>query len=140
MAYYYAKLNDDNVVTGVFAVDAKELLDPEGNEVESKGAKFLSDIHGEGKWLRTCKETRGGIHRSGGTPLRGNFCGKGWLYDPSLDVFHQRQPFPSWTLNGTTGTWVSPVPYPEVEIIEGEMPPRFSWNEDDQKWDEVEMP
>jgi len=30
------------------------------------------------------------------------------------------------------------VPYPEIEAVEGEMPPRYSWNEDEQKWDEKE--
>jgi len=25
-------------------------------------------------------------------------------------------------------------------VVEGEMPPRYSWNEDEQQWDEMEMP
>ena len=137
---HYAKINDENEVVGVHCVANSELLDHEGNEVEAYGAKYLSDLHGAANWIQTSYNTRGGEHKLGGTPLRANYCGKGWKYSPEHDIFHPPQPYPSWTLDTVKGSWNPPVPYPEVEVIEGEMPPRFSWNEDDQKWDEMEMP
>ncbi len=34
-----------------------------------------------GKWIQTSYNTWGNEHSDGGTPLRGNFAGKGFIYD-----------------------------------------------------------
>jgi len=84
-----------------------------------------------GQWIHTSYNTRGGVHLDGGTPLRKNFAGVGYIYDVDKDAFYEPQPFPSWTLNETTCLWESPVAYPD----DGE---RYTWNETDQAWDAVE--
>ena len=40
---HFAEINDSNVVVRILVVDDKDTQDEDGNEVESVGAKFLSD-------------------------------------------------------------------------------------------------
>ena len=134
---HFASLDTDNKVIKVHCVGNKQLLDVDGSESEEYGIMFLRVLHGGGRYKQTSYNTRGGEHTLGDTPLRANYCGKGWQYDPELDIFHPQQPYPSWTLDTVKGQWNPPVPYPEIG--EG-MPSRFSWNEDEQQWDEMEMP
>ena len=88
-------------------------------------------------WVQTSYNTRGGVHYGedgqpdGGTALRGNYAGIGYIYDSAHDVFYAPQPYPSWTLNNTTWLWESPVPYP----TDGKM---YQWNEDARNWEEVQ--
>jgi hypothetical protein len=69
-----------------------------------------SGMFGTG-WVQTSYNTRGNQHPEG-RPLRGNYAGIGYTYDQVNDVFYAPQPYPSWTLNTTSWTWDSPVPYP----------------------------
>lgn len=66
-----------------------------------------------GEWIQTSYNTKGGVHILGGTPLRKNFAGAGYAYDPIRDAFIPPQPFPSWILNEDTCLWDAPVPYPQ---------------------------
>jgi hypothetical protein len=84
-----------------------------------------------GTWVQTSYNTQGGIHLLGGTPLRKNYAGIGYVYDEARDAFYAPQPYPSWTLNEDTCYWESPVPYPTDDK-------RYTWNEDNQEWTEVE--
>ena len=59
--------------------------------------------------------------------------GIGWNYDVSSSTFYPPQPFPSWTLNTDTYTWESPIAYPTDEK-------NYIWNEDNQIWEEIELP
>ena len=49
-----------------------------------------------GSWIQTSYNTIGNKHTLGGTPLRGNYAGIGFIYDQANDVFYAPQPFPSW--------------------------------------------
>lgn len=40
-----------------------------------------------GRWVKTSYNTRNGKHAKGGTPLRENFAGIGFIYDEALDAF-----------------------------------------------------
>jgi hypothetical protein len=62
--------------------------------------------------------------------LRKNYAGVGYTYDEVRDAFYAPQPYPSWTLNEDTCWWESPVPMP----TDGKM---YTWNEDNQNWEEV---
>ena len=87
-----------------------------------------------GTWLQTSYNTRGGVHYlpnsntpSGQAAMRGNYAGIGYTYDSTHDVFYAPQPYPSWTLNTTTWTWVAPTPYP----TDGKV---YNWNESTKSW------
>jgi hypothetical protein len=83
-----------------------------------------------GQWVQTSYNTQGGVHLLGGTPLRKNYAGVGYTYDEARDAFYAPQPYPSWTLNEDSCLWESPVPMP----TDGKM---YTWNEDNQNWEEV---
>ena len=84
-----------------------------------------------GKWIQTSYNTRGGVHLLGGTPLRYNYAGIGYVYDAVADAFYEPKPFNSWTLNTKTYLWEAPVTYP----TDGK---EYTWNEDTTSWDLIE--
>lgn len=104
-------LIENNIVTQVIVADTQEWCE--------------TALGGE--WIQTSYNTRGGVHTSGGTPLRKNYAGIGDIYDRERDAFYIPQPYPSWTLNEETCLWESPVPYPE----DGEV---YTWNEETLEW------
>jgi hypothetical protein len=80
-----------------------------------------------GEWIQTSYNTKGNVHLLGGTPMRGNYAGVGYIYDKSNDVFYEPQPFPSWTLNKNTWLWEAPIPYPTDNNF-------YKWDELNKTW------
>jgi hypothetical protein len=115
---HFAKV-ENGVVTNVIVAEA-EFFDT-----------FIDSTPGQ--WIQTSYNTRANTHLNGGTPLRGNYAGVGSIYDEKNDVFYSKQPYPSWTLNTTTWTWVPPVAYPSDGKV-------YTWNEESKSWTEVQMP
>ena len=128
----FAEIDNSNIVLRVVVLDDKDTQDVDGNEVESVGAKYLSDGFG-GTWKRTSYNTHGGVHYDsdhepdGGTALRKNFAGIGYTYDWDRDAFIPPKPYPSWTLNEGTCLWEPPVAEPDEGIIN-------EWNERTRAW------
>jgi len=85
-----------------------------------------------GTWIQTSYNTLGNQHLNGGTPLRGNYAGIGYIYDATNDVFYAPQPFPSWVLNESTWTWDAPTPMP----TDGK---QYTWNETMVAWEELKV-
>jgi hypothetical protein len=113
---HYAKVLDGKVVQVIVA--EQDFID---NMVDTT----------PGKWIQTSYNTRGGVHREDGTPLRKNFAGVGWTYDKTRDAFIPPNEYPSWQLNEETCLWECPVAYPEDDGS-------YNWNEETQTWDAVE--
>ncbi len=140
---HFASLDAENKVVKVHCVDNKQLLDVDGTESEEYGIMYLRVLFGGGRYKQTSYNTRGGVHHDGdgkpddGFALRGNYCGVGWIYHPLEDIFSPAQPYPSWTLDEVKGQWIPPVPYPEIEPVEGEPHAMYQWNEDNQNWDKT---
>ena len=65
-------------------------------------------IFGHG-WVQTSYNTSGGKHPEG-RPLRKNYAGIGYTYDPVRDAFIPPQPDPTWTLDEETCQWINPNP------------------------------
>lgn len=57
-----------------------------------------------GDWIQTSYNTHGGQHPEG-RPMRKNYAGIGFTYDPILDAFIPPKPIGNWTLNETTCLW-----------------------------------
>jgi len=122
---HFAELDVFLKVIRVLVVDDKDTKDPEGNENEEIGAKYLNDGLG-GTWVRTSYNTQMNVHELGGTPFRKNYAGVGFTYDVERDAFIPPSPFPSWTLDEATCSWEAPTPRPDGDYI---------WNEETQAWD-----
>ena len=91
---------------------------------------YWEGYYGKGQLCkRTSYNTIGGVHQLGGTPLRKNYAGVGYTYDPVKDAFYAPQPFESWTLNEDTCLWEYPVERPEGE---------YWWKEDTGEWVDYE--
>lgn len=83
-----------------------------------------------GAWIQTSYNTQGNQHLLGGTPLRGNYAGLGYIYDAVYDVFYTPQPYMSWILNTATWLWEAPIAMP----VDGKT---YQWDETLLNWKEV---
>ena len=81
---HWAEIDSTNTVIRVLVGDNN---DPEGDE----GYQWLVDNLG-GTWIKTSYNTQAGVHLRGGTPLRKNYAGIGYTYDPTLDAFIAPKP------------------------------------------------
>ena len=84
-----------------------------------------------GTWLQTSYNTSGGKHPEG-RPLRKNYAGIGYTYDPVRDAFIPPQPYASWTLDEETCLWQSPVAMP----TDGKA---YKWVEETLQWEEYKV-
>jgi hypothetical protein len=73
-------------VIEVQSVVNEVLHDSNGVEQESIGIDFLTKLTGYPVWKQTSYNTVGGVHSSGGTPLRKNHAGIGYTYDEDRDA------------------------------------------------------
>jgi hypothetical protein len=120
---HWAEIDEQNKVVRVLVCDDN---DPNGDE----GYQWLMETFG-GHWIKCSYNTKQGIHILGGTPLRANYPGYGWIYNEEFDIFTTPQPYPSWNLNTVTGQWQAPTPYPSGDGM-------YQWVEDDLNWQLVE--
>jgi hypothetical protein len=92
---HWAEIDENSIVIRVTVGDNN---DSNGDE----GYQWLIDNLG-GVWIKTSYNTHGGVHQNGGTPLRKNYAGIGYMYDPIRDAFIPPQPeFGEWVLNEDT--------------------------------------
>jgi hypothetical protein len=98
---HWAEIDETNTVIRILIGDNN---DSNGDE----GYQWLIDNLG-GTWIKTSYNTIGGVHTLGGTPLRKNFAGVGYLYDPIRDAFIAPKPTEGeWVLNEDTCLWEDP--------------------------------
>lgn len=83
-----------------------------------------------GEWIQTSYNTMGGVHSDGEVPLRMNYAGIGFTYDPVKDAFIPPKIHNSWLLDETTCTWVAPVDYPSDGLD-------YLWDESSLSWIET---
>ena len=127
----FAKIGLNNKVIEILSVHNNVLKDSNGVEQEVIGIDFLTKLTGYPVWKQTSYNTIGGVHSSGGTPLRKNHAGIGYTYDEDRDAFIPKKTYNSWILNETTCLWESPIPYPQDNN-------KYTWNEQNQSWDLTE--
>ena len=84
-----------------------------------------SGLFGTG-WVQTSYNTHGGVHPDD-VPLRKNYAGIGYTYDPVRDAFIPPKPYASWVLNEDTCLWEAPVPRPTDDKI-------YTWDETTGAW------
>ena len=121
---HYAFLDNNNIVTEVIVgIDETELID--GLSPEEWYGNFRNQV-----CKRTSYGTFAGKHSNNGTPFRGNYAGIGMIYDSTLDAFYDPQPYPSWTLDQKTFTWVAPTPMPNTSVSGTD----WVWDESTKSW------
>ena len=118
---HFAKLDENNVVLEVNAVDNTDIQDLPFPESEPVGVQFLTSWSGGyTNWKQTSYNKN----------FRKNYAGVGYIYDAQKDAFIAPKPFNSWLLNENTCLWEAPIPYPTDNKT-------YMWNEAAQTWDAV---
>ena len=123
----FAKIGLNGKVIEVQSVVNEVLHDANGVEQESIGIDFLTKLTGWAIWKQTSFNTRGGVHKLGGTPLRKNHAGVGYIYDENRDAFIPTCVYKGWVINETTCLWECPIAYPQ----DGN---KYRWNNDLLNW------
>lgn len=93
---HWAKIDDNNKVTQVCVGS---------NDDTDEGYQWLVDNLG-GRWIKTSYNTRGGVHITGGIPLRKNYAGIDYIYDETRDAFIPPKPNPIVLQDGTVINWI----------------------------------
>lgn len=88
--------------------------------------EFIDSLPDKTNWVQTSYNTYANTHPEG-RPLRKNFAGIGFKYDPNLDAFIPPKPFEDWVLNEISGIWESPIPIP----TDGN---QYKWNDELHQW------
>ena len=132
---HFAKLGLNSRVIEVLSVHNNELLDSNQVEQEVNGIDFLIKLTGYHFWVQTSYNTHGGVHSTGGTPLRKNYAGIGFTYDEDRDAFIPPKTYPSWLLNEETCQWEAPVAMPELTQEQIDDKSYYTWNETTTTWD-----
>ena len=116
---HYAQLDENNVV--VFVIHAKS------NDKEDEFTESTGDVY-----RQTSYNTYGGVHLLGGTPLRFNYAGTGYTFDPDKGTdgaFISPKPYSSWVLVESSCLWEAPVAYPTDGA-------EYNWDEENTQWAE----
>lgn len=140
---HFAKLDDSNVVLQIDVVNNSDILDGNGDESESVGITFLTNLTGHSNWKKTSYNTVNNSHLLGGTPFRKNYAKVGGTYDAARDAFIQPTTgvyphFASWVLNETTCLYEAPKTQPtDAQRVEPTSDARsltVFWNEETLEW------
>jgi hypothetical protein len=126
---YFARLDENNIVTQVIAVSRKDIIDPHtGEEDEILGIAFCKKLVG-GNWKQT----------SFNGNIRKRFASVGMIYNEDLNAFIDKQPYPSWVLDQEECIWKSPIgDIPQLTDSEREESKYYVWDEDVYQTDNTE--
>ena len=138
---HFAKIGMNGKVIGVLTCGNGDMLNADGVEDESVGQQYLERHNNwpAQMWIQTSYNTSAGTHKLGGTPLRGNYAGIGYIWDEDNNIFYPKSPYPSWILNTTTATWHSPIGDAPDDLTDEEKAARthYAWNEGTGAWDKT---
>jgi len=116
---HFAKLDENNVVLEVNAVDNQDIQNLPFPESELVGVQFLTSWSGgHSNWKQTSYNKN----------FRKNYAGIGYTYDAQKDAFIPPKPFNSWNLNEQTCRWGPPIPSPTDGITS------YEWDEATLSW------
>lgn len=136
---HFAQIDNNNKVIKVLVVPdeqehrGQEYLANECFKAELIDGKIVQSKLG-GTWIKTSYNTRHGKHLLGGNPLRKNYAGIGYTYDPIRDVFIAPKRYASWVLDEETCHWIPPIPMPTIAPALGM---KYQWDETSISWKQV---
>jgi hypothetical protein len=111
---HFAKVGQDGTVETVIVIADTDCAGGQFPSSEPIGQDFIASLGLEGEWKQTSYNHN----------FRKQYAPIGGKYDAIADVFVQRQPFPSWTLD-SNHDWQPPVPKPDGWN---------NWDENSQSW------
>ena len=147
---HFAKLGANGKVIQVLTLDNKDMLNADGVEDEAVGQQYLERHNNwpAQMWIQTSYNTSQNKHKSGddSKAFRGNYAGIGYTWDEDDQIFWPKKPYPSWVKHIASASWKSPIgDAPELSAEKqaqndaGTHSWNYSWNEDNQSWDAVNL-
>ena len=141
---HFAKIGMSSKVIAVLTLNNGDMLNADGVEDETVGQQYLERHNNwpAPMWIQTSYNTSNGTHKLGGTPLRGNYAGIGYIWDEDNNLFYPKSPYPSWVLNTTTASWHSPIGDAPDDLTDEEKAAftHYVWNEGTGAWDKTTPP
>ena len=138
---HFAKLGSNSKVIQVLTLNNSDMLNADGVEDESVGQQYLERHNNwpAQMWIQTSYNTQGGTHKLGGTPLRGNYAGIGYIWDEDNNIFYPKKPYASWVLNTSDAHWHSPIGDAPDDLTDEEKAANttYVWNEGTGAWDKT---
>ena len=122
---HFAELNSSNEVLQVIVISNDD-VDANGGDESAQAETFVASIVPYGTGGVAWKQT------SYNGNFRKQYAAIGEFYNPSLDMFINPQPYPSWSLD-SNGDWLAPVTYPSVSEIGGLIVFPI-WDEPNLRW------
>jgi len=135
---HFAKISEDNIVLQVLTLNNSDMLDENGQSLESVGQQYLQKHNNwpAHLWIQTSYNTLGGKHIKGGTPFRGNYAAIGYTWNADDQIFWPKKPYSSWIKDVATASWKSPIgDAPALTEEQKTAMSYYSWNESEQSWD-----
>ena len=141
---HFAKIGMNGKVIAVLTCGNGDMLNADGVEDESVGQQYLERHNNwpAQMWIQTSYNTSAGTHKLGGTPLRGNYAGIGYIWDEDNNIFYPKSPYASWVLDVPTAKWKSPIGDAPALTAEQQAQNEaathrwgYVWNEGGQSWD-----
>ena len=141
---HFAKIGMSSKVIQVLTLNNSDMLNADGVEDESVGQQYLERHNNwpAQMWIQTSYNTAAGTHKLGGTPLRGNYAGIGYIWDEDNNIFYPKKPYASWVLDVPTASWKSPkgdapalTAAQESQNTAGTHRHRYEWNESSTDWE-----
>ena len=138
---HFAKLGSNSKVIQVLTLNNGDMLNADGVEDETVGQQYL-ERHSNWPaqmWIKTSYNTSGGAHTLGGTALRGNYAGIGYIWDEDNNIFYPKKPYASWVLDVPTASWKSPIGDAPDDLTDEEKlaNTHYVWNEGTGAWDKT---
>ena len=117
---HFAKIGLNSKVLQVLTLDNDKMLNADGVEDESVGQQWLERHNNwpAQMWVQTSRNTYRNQHQDGGTPLRGNYAGIGYIWDEDNQIFWPPKPFSSFLKNTANAGWKSPIGDPPALTAE----------------------
>ena len=138
---HFAKLGSNSKVIQVLTLNNSDMLNADGVEDETVGQQYLERHNNwpAQMWIQTSYNTSGGTHKLGGTPLRGNYAGIGYIWDEDNNIFYPKKPYASWVLNTSEAKWQSPIGDAPDDLTDEEKAAgtHYVWNEGSGAWDKT---
>jgi hypothetical protein len=115
-----AKVDSNNIVVNTIAINDSKIIDKYGSITFENCQLYCNEFYKDSNIYRYIPEIRGVTI---GEP------NVGFVYNHDRKMFHDVQPFNSWTLNDN-GLWQAPYDY----VNTGDMHGKILWNEGTQRW------
>ena len=141
---HFAKIGLNGQVITVLTLNNKDMLNADGAQDETVGQQYLERHNNwpSQLWIQTSYNTFNNQHKTGGTPLRGNYAGIGYSWDEENQIFWPKKPYNSWVKHVPTASWKSPIG--DAPALTEEQTSQntanthmwsYNWNETNQSWE-----